>query len=116
MRDYLERLLGLKFQPAQLQYARDPYNIFELDFEDPKPLRTAAIFAILLHILLFLIVFPSFGDTVLIPTQEVLVLKSLARPAALLGGGERSRRWAEARDHPAPALPRAHRPPAAGAS
>ena len=89
MRDYLERLLGLKFQPAQLQYARDPYNIFDLDFEDRKPLRTAAILAILFHILLFLIVFPSFGDTVLIPTQDVLVLKSLARPAALLGGGER---------------------------
>lgn len=89
MRDYLERLLGLKFQPVQLQYARDPYNIFDLDFENRKPLRTAAILAILFHILLFLIVFPSFGDTVLIPTQDVLVLKSLARPAALLGGGER---------------------------
>lgn len=89
MRDYLERLFGLKFQPAQLQYARDPYNIFELDFEDRKPLRTAAIFAIIFHVLLFLIVFPSFGDTVLIPTQDVLVLKSMARPAALLGGGER---------------------------
>ena len=89
MRDYLERLLGLKFQPAQLQFARDPYNIFELDFEDRKPLRTAAIFAIIFHVLLFLIVFPSFGDTVLIPTQDVLVLKSMARPAALLGGGER---------------------------
>ena len=103
MRDYLERLLGLKFQPAQLQYARDPYNIFELDFEDRKPLRTAAIVALLFHILLFLIVFPSFGDTVLIPTQEVLVLKSLARPAALLGGGERPK---AAPPKPKPVVPK----------
>ena len=103
MRDYLERLLGLKLQPAQLQYARDPYNIFELDFEDPKPRRTAAIFAVLFHILLFLIVFPSFGDTVLIPTQEVLVLKSLARPAALLGGGERPK---AAPPKPKPVVPK----------
>ena len=103
VRDHLERLLGLKVQPAQLQYARDPFNIFEWDLEDRKPLRAAAILAVVFHILLFLIVFPSFGDTVLIPTQEVLVLKSLARPAALLGGGERPK---AAPPKPKPVVPK----------
>jgi protein TonB len=50
-------------------------------------MQVAAVLSALFHILLFIIVFPSFGDRVLILTQEVLVLKQLAEPAALAGGG-----------------------------
>ena len=89
MRNFLERIFGLAVSKAQLEIERDPYNIYEWDFNDRRSLVAAAVLALLFHALLLLMVFPSFGDTLLIPTQEVLVLKNLARPSALAGGGNR---------------------------
>ena len=48
----------------------------------------ACVLAFLLHILLLVIVFPSFGSRVFIPTEQVVVLRNLAKPAALVGGGD----------------------------
>jgi protein TonB len=87
-KDFLEQLFALKVTDAErLQYVGDPHNPFHGEISRRKPMRVAAIVSALFHILLFIIVFPSFGDQVLIITQEVLVLKQLAEPAALAGGG-----------------------------
>ena len=87
-RDFVESLLALKITDAErLQYATDPYNVFEEGFSNRKPLWVALVLAGLFHILLFLIVFPSFGRQVLITTQQVTMLRQLAQPAALAGGG-----------------------------
>ena len=87
-RNFLEGLFALKITDAErLQYAGDPHNPFHGDISRRKPMQVAAVLSALFHILLFIIVFPSFGNRVLILTQEVLVLKQLAEPAALAGGG-----------------------------
>ena len=87
-KNFLEELFALKISEAERgAWANDPYNLFESEVLEGKPLRVAAALAILFHILLFIIAFPSFGNRVLIVTQDVLVLKQLARPATLAGGG-----------------------------
>jgi len=87
-RNFLEALFALKITDAErFQYAGDPHNPFHGDISRRKPMQVAAVLSALFHILLFIIVFPSFGNRVLILTQEVLVLKRLAEPAALAGGG-----------------------------
>ena len=87
-RDFLEGLFALKITDAErFQYAGDPQNPFHGEVFQAQALQVAAVLSALFHILLFIIVFPSFGDRVLILTQEVLVLKQLAEPAALAGGG-----------------------------
>ncbi len=87
-KNFLEVLLALKITEAErLRFASDPYNPFQGDTSGRKPLQVAAVLSFLFHILLLLMVIPSFGDRVLIVTQEVLVLKQLAEPAALAGGG-----------------------------
>ncbi len=87
VRNFLEVLLALKITEAErLRFASDPYNPFQGDASGRKPLQVAAVLSFLFHILLLLMVIPSFGDRVLIVTQEVLVLKQLAEPAALAGG------------------------------
>ena len=87
-RNFLEGLFALKITDAErFQYAGDPQNPFHGEISRQKPMQVAAVLSALFHILLFIIVFPSFGDRVLILTQEVLVLKQLAEPAALAGGG-----------------------------
>lgn len=89
VKDFLETLLALKMTEAErMQYA-DPYNIFYRDLSNRKPMRVSVILATLFHILLFLIIFPSLGRQVLLPTQQVLLLRQLAQPAALAGGGAR---------------------------
>ena len=88
IKNFLEELFALKISEAERgMWATDSYNSFQGGFEG-KPLRVAAVLALLFHIFLFIIVFPSFGNRVLIVTQDVLVLKQLARPAALAGGGD----------------------------
>ena len=85
---FLEGLFALKITGAErFQYVGDPHNIFHGDISRRKPMQVAAVLSFLFHILLFFIVFPSLGNRVLILTQEVLVLKQLAEPAALAGGG-----------------------------
>ena len=87
-KDFLEGLFALKITEAErLQYAGDPHNPFHGEISRRKPMQVAAVVSALFHILLFIIVFPSFGDQVLIVTQDVLILKRLAEPAALAGGG-----------------------------
>ncbi|MEE8349701.1 MAG: TonB family protein [Acidobacteriota bacterium] len=89
VKNFLEELFALKAPKAERSvWASDPYNPFENDVIEEKSLRVAAILSVLFHILLFIIVFPSFGNRLLIVTQDVLVLKQLARPAALAGGGD----------------------------
>ena len=88
-KNFLEELFALKISEAERgAWANDPYNPFESEVVEGKPLRVAAVLAVLFHILLFIIVFPSFGNRVLIVTQDALVLKQLARPATLAGGGD----------------------------
>jgi len=86
-KDFLEQLFALRITEAErLQYAGDPHNPFHGEISRRKPLKVAAVLSALFHILLLIIVFPSFGNQVLIITQDVLVLKQLAEPAALAGG------------------------------
>ena len=88
IKEFLVQLLALNITDQErLRYAHgpDPGNIFFDDFENRRPLRVAAILAILLHLLLFFLIFPSFGEQI-IPQQEVIVLRSLAQPAELKGG------------------------------
>jgi TonB family protein len=86
-KDLLEHLFALRITDAErLQYVGDPHNPFHGEISRRKPMRVAAVVSALFHILLLIIVFPSFGDQVLIITQDVLVLKQLAEPAALAGG------------------------------
>ncbi len=85
-RDFLEKLFALKIaEPQRLQYLRDPYMLFTGDLLARRRIQVASILAILIHIMLFLIVFPSFGNRVFQPT-EVLILRNLAKPARLMGG------------------------------
>ncbi|MFQ5738149.1 MAG: energy transducer TonB [Acidobacteriota bacterium] len=85
-KSFLERLLALRITPSErLVYVDDAFNIFATDVSGRKPMRVSAILALLFHILLFVVVFPSFGTTVFQPTQEVFVIKQLARPSKLAG-------------------------------
>ena len=87
VKNFFEVLLALKITEAErLRFASDPYNPFLSDTSGRKPLQVAAVLSLLFHILLLLMVIPSFGARVLIVTQEVLILKQLAEPAALAGG------------------------------
>ncbi len=92
-------------QAERLQYAADPFNVFSDELSGRKPLWVAAALALLFHILLFLMVFPSFGPEVFIPAQEILMLKQLAKPTALAGGGD----IVEAAP-PKPTVPKPERP------
>ena len=84
--EFIENLLALKITDEErLRVAQDPSNIFQDDFSNQKPLRVAAIFALLFHIFIFLFYFPFLGNQVFIPQQEVLVLKQLALPSQLKG-------------------------------
>jgi len=103
LKDYLEALLALKVTDTEkMQYA-DPNNLFHHDLADSKRMRVSSVLAILFHILLFLIVFPSLGRQILIPTQEVLLLRQLAQPAALAGGGSQPK---TAPPKPTPSIPK----------
>lgn len=89
LRDALERFLALKAAKSeQLHHTEDPYNIFEDHGSNRRSLRVATALAVLFHFLLFLVVFPSLRGQVFIPTEQVVVLRNLAKPAALKGGGD----------------------------
>ena len=103
-RDFVESLLALKITDAErLKYATDPYSVFEENFSNRKPLWVALVLAGLFHILMFLIIFPSFGRQVLLTTQQVTMLRKLAQPAALAGGGSQTER---ALPKPEPKIPK----------
>lgn len=81
----LEHLLALRVTPEErMLMATDGYNIFQ-EGETHRPLKVAAILAVLLHIILLILTFPSFGSQVLDVRQEVFVIQDLARPAQLAG-------------------------------
>ena len=85
--EFLESILALKITDGErLRVAHDPANIFQDDFSNQKPLRVAAIFALLFHLFLFLFYFPFLTSQVFIPQQDILVLKQLALPSQLKGG------------------------------
>lgn len=84
VKDFLERLLALKVTESE----RVTYAAYGFDygsFSDRRPTQVAVVAALLFHVLLFVIVFPSWGERVFHPSEQVLVLKQLA-PA---GGGAR---------------------------
>ncbi|MBI2821276.1 MAG: TonB family protein [Acidobacteria bacterium] len=84
----LEIWLGLRPAPAdRAGYVYDPYNIFEDPLADRRPLRTAILLALLFHIFMFLIVFPTGTGQILFPSPELIQLKNLAAPPAGGGGG-----------------------------
>ncbi len=90
IKDFVEKLLALRItEKERLRYVGHSYNIFLDDTSGKKPLRVAVTLAILFHVLLMLIVFPSFGDQVFDMSKNVMVLSNLARPSALSGGGEK---------------------------
>lgn len=96
---FFENLLALRVNESErLSYASDAYNIFGDDISGRKPLQVATILAIILHILLLVVVFPDFGTTVVEDLREVIVVRNLARPAALAG--------AEGRPEAAPPQPK----------
>lgn len=98
-KDFIERLLALRITDEErLRYADDVSNIFSQDVSGEKPMRVATVLAVIFHITLFLIVFPSFGSAALDLTREVIVIRQLARPAALAG--------AEGRPKAAPPKPK----------
>ncbi|MFB3904858.1 MAG: TonB family protein [Acidobacteriota bacterium] len=82
-RALLESLLALNVTEAErVQYASG-YGFDDQALASRRPTQVAVVLALLFHVLLFLIVFPSLGDRVFQPSEQVLVLKNLA-PA---GGG-----------------------------
>ncbi|MBI4481270.1 MAG: TonB family protein [Acidobacteria bacterium] len=84
----VESLLALRItQEEHLRRLQaDPYNIFD-SADEQKPLRVAVILAIATHILLFLIVFPSFSRNVIYETRNLITLRNLALPDPGGGGG-----------------------------
>ncbi len=85
-KDFLERLLALRVTEGErLRYADDMLNIFNDDISGRRPLQVAAAIAILFHLLLLLIVFPSWGNSEIVLTREVTVVVPLARPAVQSG-------------------------------
>lgn len=87
---FFEDLLALRVRDSErVYYAGDPLNAFEGDASNRRPLRVAAILSILLHVVLLLITFPSFGARVFDLEKELVVLKRLAQPAAQMGGSPR---------------------------
>jgi len=87
-REFLETLLALKITDAErIQLAEgDPMNIFGDRYEGNKPLKVAAVGALLFHFLLFWMAFPFLTEQVFIPSRDVLVLKQLALPSRPAGG------------------------------
>lgn len=86
LKDLLESLLALRITDGErLVIANDPLNVFGEDFSNRRPLRVAAVLAALVHIFLFLFMFPILRDQVFVP-QEVLVLKQLSLPSLPAGG------------------------------
>jgi TonB family protein len=88
LKGFLEDLLALKVtDPERVRFAYDPLNVFGEDFSNERPLRVAAVLAILFHVLLFILGLPFLRSQVLIPEREVLVLQQLALPSQPMGGG-----------------------------
>ncbi|RPJ55899.1 MAG: energy transducer TonB [Acidobacteria bacterium] len=82
-KNLLESLLALNVtETERMQYASG-YGFDDQTLAGRRPTQVAIIIAILFHVVLFLIVFPSLGNRVFTQTEQVLVLKNLA-PA---GGG-----------------------------
>ncbi len=87
LQDFFERLLALKVTEAErAEFAH--YGIFEDGGASHRPTTVALVLAFLLHLAIFL-PWPFFGNQVFVPTEQVLMLKRLAPPAAALGGGEK---------------------------
>ncbi len=86
LKDSFERLLALRISDEErLLMTGDGYNIFADDDASRRPRVVAAILALLLHIILFVITFPSFGAQILDVREDVFVIQNLARPAQLAG-------------------------------
>lgn len=89
-KEFLLDILGLKVSAAEMsRRLADPYNIFDEPQASQKALRVAAILAILFHLVLFLIVFPSSRVIFPIESTQLIILKNLSRPSALMGGGDK---------------------------
>lgn len=87
VKEFLERLLALRVsEEERLRFAGDPLNVYALDYSNSRPLRVALILAVAFHVILFLVSLPFLRSQVLVPTQEVLVLKQLALPSLPKGG------------------------------
>ena len=89
-RDFVEWLFALRIvESERLAFVDDPCNIFNEDVSGRRPLVVAAIFALLFHLFLILIVWPHFGANELPLTADKFVIKQLARPAKLEGAAGR---------------------------
>lgn len=87
LKTFLEDILALKIRDDErISYADDPLNVFNYEYSNTRPLRVAGVLAIILHILLFLMIFPSFVLTNDVQDEVVISLKALAQPAQLAGG------------------------------
>jgi len=83
LKDAVERLLALKVTEGERMSYAAGYEFFDGGISNRRPTQVAITIAVLFHVVLFLITFPSLVRTVFVPTEQVLVLKDLA-PA---GGG-----------------------------
>ncbi|MEJ2077249.1 MAG: TonB family protein [Acidobacteriota bacterium] len=86
-KQFFEWLLALKVTDEErVRYADDPLNVFGEDISNQKPLRVAAILAILFHILLFVVSLPFLHSQVLLPSKDIIALVQLAQPSLPKGG------------------------------
>jgi TonB family protein len=82
-REFIERALALRVtEDERVRYAG--FEFLDGGISNRRPTQVAIALALLFHAILFIIYFPSFGDRIFHPTEQVLVLKNLA-PA---GGGQ----------------------------
>ncbi|MGH9339751.1 MAG: energy transducer TonB [Acidobacteriota bacterium] len=89
-KDFIERLLALKVTESErVGPVEDPYGFFDQEISGKKPMRVAAVMAVVIHFILFMIVFPSWGSSVLEASEQLMVLKNLARPSVLAGGASK---------------------------
>ncbi|MBI4444620.1 MAG: TonB family protein [Acidobacteria bacterium] len=86
LRAFVERILAVETAPSRRKFAADPFNIFEDDLSERRLRQIAIFLALLLHLILFLIYLPT-RSQVFIPTEQVVVLRSLAKPGLVGGGG-----------------------------
>jgi periplasmic protein TonB len=86
LKDFFERALALKVtEEERVRYST--YGVFDDGASGRRPLHVATALAALLHLILLFMSLPSWNQ-VFVPTEQVLVLKRLAPPAAQIGGGD----------------------------
>ena len=82
----------------------DPYNIYldEYDPNDKRALRVAMFFALLFHLLLFVVRFATESGVFIPNNRQLITLRNLAGPPSMGGGGSRPKSAAKSVEMPKP--------------